>query len=293
MLPSLTTYGPAEIRTMSPGDKVKLGLEIAQLRTYVDELATGSDLHETLAFARWMRSVERPLRSVPVSLFLDYQELALRSDRAVGLVMEHLRNTGMLARRGTTPGGDNPPPLSWHGIDPQDIPRHARYLSNLDPDAFEAAIVKGRTDRSLSGAHVQRVLNGQAGTSHVERITAVAEMAARGSTSTEIARALGFRDGHNVRALAERNEIDIPADRTAAAQMRSRQVTRSASGFTERNYLGLSNALSALNHVMTEAGGQLHPDITTTQAASWAKDLRRGRAQLTRLINELQEAATP
>lgn len=288
MLPSLTTYSAADIRQMSASDKARFSHELAELRWYVDLLGEGANASEALRFARWVRSIDRPMRSLPLPRYLAYQEMALRADRALGLTIENLRLTGQLTR-----GGRHGPTLADFGVEENQVPRFARFLSALDHETFESAIKAGRTARNLSGAHVKRILNGQSGDPHTERVVTVMRLAAEGLSSHEIAKAVGFRDGYNVRQLAKRNDIDLPGDRTAEAQLKSRATTRSTSGFSERNYKGLVNALSALDHVLSDSEGQLHPDVTPDQATAWAKELRRGRAQLSRLISTLKEAATP
>lgn len=294
MLPSLTSYTMAEILSMDTANRTELARQLANYRPYVDELGEGTEVREALDFARWLRSIEKPMRGATLPGYHAFQEMALRADRALGRTLNNLRATGMLAAKGQNgTSEDCPPPLSWYGITQNNIPRYARFLGGLDQETFDAALSRASADRNLSAAHVQRILNGEDGGAHTKRVAKVTEFAAQGLSSYDMAQRLGFRDGHNVRQLARRYDIDIPGDRTSAAQIKSRAILRSTDGFTERNYYGLANALSALDHVMTEAAGQLHPDITSDQATAWSKELRRGRTQLTRLIHVLEEAATP
>lgn len=292
MPPSIMAFSHHVVRAMPPDQLATWTAQLqAETADYTNELNMRSDIdaiHEALAYARWIRPLERLGRSMPPGPRLIIHEQCVRADRSVGVTIFNARRAGNIRRSSRQ---TDAPALSDLGVSDNAIPHNARALARLDTETFEAALAKAKADLNVSGTHLLRVVDGQQPPRAQARRIAIAELAAEGLNSTEIGRHLGYSDeAWSVKAIAARYDIDIPGDRDPAIRQRRRTTDASVSGINSANLQGVRDALAALGYVLDQAEDMVHP-MVAPDAQAWVKELTKGRTHLSRLIHILKEAA--
>lgn len=142
---------------------------------------------------------------------------------------------------------------------------------------FEAALDAAKAEGNLSRANVVRKVKGQSPPqTRDERADIIADLAARGFSSRQMAPKVGVRDDR-VREIARAYSIDIPADKVIGKTRRIDHTAAVESAVTE-----LDNWASSLTFID-------FAEVDFTEADEWVSSLTNSLTELRRFIKQIKE----
>jgi hypothetical protein len=238
-------------------------------------------------------------------------EIVRRAERGIAVAIRRAQQQGRIARRGDrgsrgAPGvcGGNPGDTRGdHLGSPQPFFKHPSERAGayaLADDAtdgeFEDALAAARAEGNLSRANVVRKIGqrgrpaagcgaqvppsaGESSASEEDRRELIAEHAARGMSSPQIAARLGTGD-QQVRQIAREHGIEIPADVVTGRTRRHDpdRIVRETAHALEGLAMGVQ---------LADLAG-----LDPAQAGEWAASLSRSLRVLARFARQLKEVST-
>lgn len=250
--------------------------------------------------------VEAKARAEAIRCYTAQKELGHDAElSATEIVRRAERRIAQLVREGQEAGEIRPPKFKPRSSNPDDHrPSGSSYFKNdqertdsyeladgVPDDEFEKAIEEAREEGNLSRANVKRKVsqkpeaklaraNGNAPRRPLgDRLQEIRDLAAAGNNSRQIAVKMGASD-ENVRAVARKNGIDIPADAVTGRtrKLDSNRIVRESVASLEGVALGLTHAdPHGLDPAESEAWAtSLKTSLKTIQA--FVKEMTRGEA---------------
>ena len=215
----------------------------------------------------------------------DATEMVRRAEYAVSRSVRKAQEEGRLRTQGEG-GGPRELVASSDKLSVRDIAPDLYYngsqlagLADIEPECFDQALEEARAEGNLSRANVARKARGQnqdAPATRAQRADVIADLAAQGYTSRQMAERVGVRDDR-VRDIAREYDIDIPADRVVGKQRRIDHTAAIESAVTE-----LDNWASSLSYIdIAEAD--------FTEADEWVSSLTNSLTELRRFIKQIKE----
>jgi hypothetical protein len=228
---------------------------------------------------------------------LSAAEIVRRAERGLGLLVRKGQDEGTIRKRGenTGPRGDytragrtvragpangdsKVSPGTYIGEGAVGAATYAMTDGVGDAD-FEDALAAARSEKNLSRANVARKTTQRSTAGAAARGETIAEMAAQGYTSRQIASRLGIRDTA-VRQIARDHGISIRADKV---------IGRTRKHNSNRIVAETSYALDGL---ATGIGLVTFSELDPAQIGGWAASLEQSLRALTRFTAKLKEIAS-
>lgn len=289
---------PAAVSAYPP--ETMLALSPAQLtfamRTITDDCLPWLEAHadddyldDVLAFRAWAQQITEKVRRsggrrprARLDARLDARDLAVRADRALGLVIRRLQALGKIRSHAHSaePGAVQ---LKDLGIGTEHISRLIYAVTDdVSDEEFEAALAAARERHDTSRNCIGDQFRARNGTSIERRRDRVIAMAEQGMSSYEIARAVNTTP-FSVRTSLARYGVEVAGDTSPAPAPKGRAVT------VRRDAVeSVDQQLYALTLLMDRATG-LHKQIDASEAQRFHDSLTRGRRSLHSLIKHLKE----
>lgn len=161
---------------------------------------------------------------------LDASEMVRRAEYALGKAIRKGQDEGSVAIRGSI--GGTPPNAHGRGPLDREISPVTKFasgtelygqrggdgilgLAEVEPAAFDAALAEAKEEGNVSRANVVRKIKKQEcdrGPSRADKAEVIRDLAAKGYTSEQMCKEVGYARGDAVRDLAREYDIAIPAD---------------------------------------------------------------------------------
>lgn len=274
---------------------------LEESKSWLAVATSSTDPTPIVEFRAWAATVAEMTRQKGLAedIQLDALEMVRRAERGIGVAIRNGQEAGVIAKPGdigaiNSPGtrgarsgsprnGDLVRPGEAAGVKhPSELTPLYAAADGISDEQFDDAIVEARQERNLARANVLRKAKGQTAPVPASRqIERIAEMAAQGHTSWQIATAINATR-ERVHNVARANNIDIPADviiRGTHHIVPERVIRETVHGLE-----GYCDGLKLLD---PDDYNQLNPDDVKTWSSSLTESLRALRnlqKELNRLV---------
>ncbi|UAJ79992.1 hypothetical protein IT072_02625 [Leifsonia sp. ZF2019] len=251
-----------------------------------ESTAPAQDVAQFKAFVATVAEAAKQ-KKLSEDIQLDAVEMVRRSERALGVAIREGQAAGQIARTGDIGGNLNDPrvsrgdnlarPRQFFGSQPERTDAF-KMSDTVTEDEFEEVIATAKAEGNLSRANV--VAKVSEITSYREQQDSkweyIAEMAAQGLTSHQIAREVGMSE-KGIRESARKRAITFPADKIVG---RTRRVNPLE--VLEQIVMTIEVSQSSLELVSYE-------DVTPEQASEWLQRLAEPLRAIRKMQTELKE----